>query len=138
MKRFVIGMAAIGVLVWGGTPSAHGQKATEMFIPIGQSPGLSGKITVIGTVETVDSRDQTVVVTGSAGSWEVKVTKNTRIWLDRSKLRLSNKYGTFADLKTGRLVEVKYEGTERKSKGPAEWIKVEVTTPTAKLEDTRQ
>ncbi len=137
MRRFLIGVVAIGVLLWGGTPYAHGQKATEMFVPLGQSPGLSGKVTIIGSIETISARNRTIVVTGSAGSWSVQVTKRTQIWLDRSKLRLSNQNGTFADLHKGRLVEVKYEGSKRKSKGPAEWIKVEITKPSAKLEERR-
>ncbi len=137
MRRFLIGVVAIGVLLWGGTPYAHGQKATEMFVPLGQSPGLSGKVTIIGSIETISARNRTIVVTGSAGSWSVQVTKRTQIWLDRSTLRLSSQNGTFADLRKGRLVEVKYEGSKRKSKGPAEWIKVEITKPSAKLEERR-
>ncbi len=137
MRRFLIGVVAIGVLLLGGTPYAHGQKATEMFVPLGQSPGLSGKVTIIGSIETISARNRTIVVTGSAGSWSVQVTKRTQIWLDRSTLRLSSQNGTFADLRKGRLVEVKYEGSKRKSKGPAEWIKVEITKPSAKLEERR-
>ncbi len=127
MLRFAIGVVVIVLLLWGGTPYAHGQKATEMFIPIGQSPGLSNKVTVVGTIESVDPGNQTLVVTGSAGTWTVQVTKTTRIWVDRSKLRESNTYGTFEDLQKGRVVEVKYEGIRRESTGPAEWIKVQVT-----------
>jgi hypothetical protein len=133
-----MGMVAIGALLWGSTPYAHSQKTTEMFIPLGQSPGLSGKITVIGTIEAVDAQNQTIVVAGSSEKWSAEVTKGTRIWLDRSKLGLSNQYGTFADLQAGRLVEVKYEGTERRSEGPAAWIKVQVTTPSAKVGEARQ
>jgi hypothetical protein len=124
-----MGMVVIGGLLWGGLPYAYGQKTTEMFIPIGQSPGLSGKVTIIGTIETVNARNRTIVVAGSSGKWSAEVTKGTHIWLDRSKLGLSSQYGTFADLREGRRVEVKYEGTERKSKGPAAWIKVQLTKP---------
>ena len=46
LKR-VMGVVAIGVLLLGGTPSAHGQKATEMYIPIGQSPGVSNKTSIV-------------------------------------------------------------------------------------------
>ena len=134
----VMGMVAIGALLWGSTPYAHSQKTTEMFIPLGQSPGLSGKITVIGTIEAVDAQNQTIVFAGSSGKWSAEVTKGTHIWLDRSKLGLSNQYGTFTDLQEGRLVEVKYEGTERRSEGPAAWIKVQVTTPSAKVGEARQ
>jgi hypothetical protein len=119
----------MGVLLIGGVPSAYGQKATEMFIPIGQSPGLSNKISIIGTIESIDVPAQTIVVAGPSGSWSATITDRTKIWLDRSKLRLSNQKGTFADLRKGLLAEVKYEGTERTSKGPADWVKVQVTAP---------
>ena len=125
----LMGMVAIGALLWGGTPYAHGQKTTEMFIPMGRSPGVSGKVTVIGTIETVNDRDRTIVVAGSSEKWSTKVTKRTHIWLDRSTLHLPTQYGTFADLQKGQMVEVYYEGRERRDKGPAEWIKVKVTEP---------
>ena len=54
------------------------------------------------------------------------MTSRTQIWLDRSKLRLSNQKGTLADLRKGLTVEVKYANGE-KEKGVAEWIKVELT-----------
>jgi hypothetical protein len=129
MSKAVIGVIAIGVLLLGGTPSAHGQKATEMFIPVGQSPGLSEKISIIGTIETIDARTQTVVVAGPSGSWSATITDRTKIWLDRSKLRLSNQKGKFTDLRKGLLAEVKYETAEGKGKGPADWIKVQITEP---------
>jgi hypothetical protein len=134
---FLMGMVAIGAVLWGGTPYAHGQKTTEMFVPLGQSPGLSGKVTIVGTIEAVDAQNQTIVVAGSSEKWSAEVTKGTHIWLDRSQLGLSSQYGKFADLQQGRLVEVKYEGSERKSMGPAEWIKVQLATPSAKLEEAR-
>ncbi len=50
-----------------------------------------------------------------------------RIAGGQSKLGRSNATGTFADLKVGSAVEVKYEGRTRgKSSGPAQWIKVEI------------
>lgn len=45
---------AIVIVALGGAIEASGQQATEMFIPIGQSPGLSSKESVIGTLESVD------------------------------------------------------------------------------------
>lgn len=127
--RLLLGVMGIGVLLGGGTPHAHGQKATEMFIPLGQSPGLSYKVTVIGRIAAVSPPARTVTVAGPARTWEAEVTDRTKIWLDRSKLRLPSQKGTFADLRKERLVEVKYEDDGRRGRGPAEWIKVEVTEP---------
>ena len=53
---------AIVIVVLGGTLEASGQQATEMFIPIGQSPGLSNKGNVIGTLESVDPGKQMVTI----------------------------------------------------------------------------
>jgi hypothetical protein len=131
MLKYVMGVIAIGVVLWGSSPNALGQKATEMFIPLGQSPGLSSKYTVIGTIETVDARNRTIIITGPSETWSAQITDQTKIWLDRSKLRLTNQKGTFADLRKGRLVEVKYEDANRKGKSPAGWIKVQVTSPGA-------
>jgi len=131
MLKVVMGVVGIGVLLLGGTPSAHGQKATEMFIPIGQSPGLSNKISIVGTIETIDARGQTIVVAGPSGSWDATITDRTKIWLDKSKLALPNQKGTFTDLRKGLLAEVKYEEAGV-SRGPADWIKVRITEPGGK------
>jgi hypothetical protein len=133
----MIGVVAIGALLLGGTLTAHGQKATEMFIPIGQSPGLSNKISIVGTIETIDARARTIVVAGPSGSWNTTITDRTKIWLDKSKLRLSNQKGTFTDLRKGLLVEVKYEETGV-SRGPADWVKVQITEPGVKPGEMRK
>jgi hypothetical protein len=137
MLKRVMGLVAIGVLLLGGTPTAYGQKATEIFIPIGQSPGVSNKTSIVGTIETIDARAQTIVVAGSSGSWSATITDRTKIWLDKSKLRLSNQKGTFTDLRKGLLVEVKYEETGV-SRGPADWVKVQITEPGGKPGEKRQ
>jgi hypothetical protein len=106
---------------------AHGQKATEQFIPIGQSPGVSLKYTSIGAIAAVDAGARTVTVADPAGRRTVRVTDKTRIWLDRTKIKQTNISGSFADLQTGRRVEVKYEDPARRD--VAEWVKVEVDRP---------
>lgn len=101
---------------------ARAQKATEQFIPIGQSPGLSGRATVIGTVEAVDAAARTMTVNAGATSYRCALTDRTRIWIDRSAQRLSATTGRLADLQKGRRVEVKFTDATRKT---AEWVKVE-------------
>jgi hypothetical protein len=101
---------------------AHGQKATEQYIPIGQSPGVSQKYSSIGEVAA-----QTVTIADPAGPRTVRITEKTRIWLDRTKLKQTNVPGRFADLQPGRRVEVKYADPERRD--VAEWVKVEISQP---------
>lgn len=103
---------------------AHGQKATEQYIPIGQSPGLSGKSTYVGPIEAVDPVTQSIKI---AGDHTVKISAQTRIWLDRSSLKLTNTTGAFTDLQPGRKAEVKFEDPERRD--AAEWVKVELARP---------
>ena len=106
-----------------GAFSVYAEKSTELYIPIGQSPGLSGKYTVMGKIDQVSPKNQTIKMSGASGSYTVKMTKNTSIYLDRSKAQLSNIYGTLADCKGGDLVEVKFEDNSHSK--PIEWIKVQ-------------
>lgn len=100
----------------------HGQQTTEQFIPMGKSPGVSGKYAWMGEIEQVDEQNRSITVKTESGSKTIKLTDKTRIWLDRSKLRTSSVKGSFADLKKGGKVEVKYV-KDRESE--AEWIKIE-------------
>ena len=115
------------VALLGAVSYAHGQKETERYIPIGQSPGLSQKHSSIGEIAEIDARQQTITFTEPAGRRTVKIAEKTRIWLDRTKLKQTNLRGSFADLQKGRRVEVKYEDPAHRE--VAEWVKVEVTQP---------
>jgi hypothetical protein len=116
----------ITALILSGLFSAqwvYGQKSTELYIPIGKSPGLSGKYTFIGKIETVDLEKRTITVGAPAGAQSVLISDQTKIWIDRSGLKQANVEGSFTDLQAGRRVEVKYRSYE--SKTDAEWVKVE-------------
>jgi hypothetical protein len=127
VRKPFVAVVVMGALLWGGPGAVNAQKTTEQFIPIGQSPGLSGKSTVIGKLQSVNPREQTCAVAGATGPLNVKVTERTKIWLDRSKLQQPNVKGTFADLRPGSTVEVKPEDQHRGvSGGPADWIKVQI------------
>src|SRR5688572_14788914 len=116
---------AIVVVSLGGTLEASGQQATEMFIPIGQSPGLSGKGSLIGTLESVDPGKRMVTISSPSGAQRVGITDRTLIWLDRSQQKQANHNGAINDLQKGRKVEVKLRKGEPKA--VAEWIKVQVS-----------
>ena len=97
--------------------SAGAQQATEQFIPIGKSPGLSPSRTYRGPIEAVNPATRTLVVAGR----EIGVDDATWIWLDRSALGQSNLRGGLSDCQPGRSVEIHFRGPERRS---AAWIKV--------------
>jgi hypothetical protein len=117
---------AIGVAVasLAGLESGFAQKMTEQYIPIGQSPGLSGEQTKIGNIEAVSVQEQALTVTGSSGSFSVQIAEDTHIWLDKSKMGSTNTIGTVSDLQAGRRIEVKYKDNDPQE--AAEWIKVEI------------
>ncbi len=109
-----------------GLAAAHDQEATELFIPIGQSPGMSSITTDIAEIAAVNSRLETVTLVEDGGTWSVAVSKRTRIWLDRSGHGLTNLSGGMEDLREGMVAEIKYADPTRRQL--ADWIKVAPVT----------
>jgi len=126
MRKHLLTVLGAAALLWGSASSAHGQRATEMFIPVGQSPGVSGKYSVVGKIKSISAQNQILTIAGSAGTHTATITSRTKIWLDRSKLRLANRSGTFSDCQEGQTVEIKYEDPKQMGRGAAEWIKIQV------------
>jgi hypothetical protein len=118
LNRFFAMAIVIGAL--GSAFEAVAQEATEMYIPIGQSPGISNKTSVVGTVQALNAAARTLTVTGPSGPQTFVITAKTRIWLDKSAQKQANQYGSLADLQQGRRVEVKPQPA-----GRADWIKVQ-------------
>ena len=118
-----ISLASLMLLLLGSIASAYAQKATEIFIPMGKSPGLSYKYTYMGKIESVNNQKRAIKADGR----NTRVTRDTKIWLDRTALKATNIAGRFADLKSGRQVEIKYADADRRQ--VAEWIKIKVTQP---------
>lgn len=116
--------AGTTIFLLGMIQSVSAQKATEIYIPVGQSPGLSGEYTTLGKVNTVNIQKQTISMSDAERSYELKITDSTQIWLDRSRLKLSNQMGSMKDIKEGMLAEVKYQKNERG--GAVEWIKLQL------------
>ena len=113
----LIAALALGAsMVW-----AH--PATERYIPIGKSPGLS-QIGTIGVIEAVNVAERSIRVDGQGAAHWVRLTDRTRIWLDRTHLEKNNLIGGFRDCEVGRTVEIRYQDSE--SRGVAAWIKIAV------------
>ena len=104
------------------SPLSLGQQSSEQFIPIGQSPGISGKLSYIGTITKIDRAENTLVLESDQGTKTVTITSTTRFWIDRSKVKQPNLMANFGNSEVGQLVEVKHDG---KNKNIADWIKIE-------------
>lgn len=125
--RWLACALGVAIMLVGVHASARAQKSTEQFIPIGSSPGLSKKHTSIGTIESLNARDGMFTISEAGLRRAIRITARTRIWLDRSKLKLPNLDGGTGDLQPGRRIEVKYENAVLRQ--VADWIKVEAPNP---------
>jgi len=122
MRKAALVVTGVFIMLLCNSSFSHGQKQTERFIPLGQSPGISGKYTTIGKIQAVNGQSRTLVIANESGTYTVTITDRTKIWLDRSKSKLSTIRVSMTDLKPGNLAEVKYED---ENKHIAEWIKVQ-------------
>jgi hypothetical protein len=120
LRRSIIALLLTSWLIPG---VAH--EETERYIPIGQSPGISGKYSYLGPIRSIDRAQQAVIVEDASGQRAVKVTPRTRIYLDRSASGLTNLTGSFEDCRIGYTVEIKY--VDARTKDEADWIKVRVS-----------
>jgi hypothetical protein len=121
----VLNKFVLAALLAGGASAVLGQKSNEILIPIGQSPGLSGKHTVIARVQSLVASDRSMtLMDATGGAVAVRPNAQTAIWLDRSHLKLPNRKGDFADLRKDMMVEVKFRNNDRAA-GVAEWIKLQ-------------
>jgi hypothetical protein len=102
--------------------AAAAQQSAERYVPIGESPGISGSQSVIGEITAVDSAVHTITVKGDHSERTFRMAEDTRIWLDRSNWRRPNLVGTFYDCVVGRDAEVMYAKDDM---GTARWVKVE-------------
>lgn len=118
---FVLGvMPAIVLFVTLG----HAQEATEVFIPIGQSPGVSRIQSVIGTIVSCDwSRG--IVVSTDKEQQTATLADDTKVYLDRSAAKKGGIEGSRSDCQKGRRVEVKYVYKGETRTARAEWIKIQ-------------
>lgn len=111
-------------------PGAAGaQQTTERYIPIGESPDLSGVMSAIGRIAQVDASRGEMWYETDGTTRSCSISVDTTIYVDRSKAGKENLVGGIDDLKPGRRVEVSYYHPEvRGGEAPADlahWIKVE-------------
>lgn len=102
---------------------AAAHPATERYIPIGESPGLSGSGTYIGRVRAVDDDTHTLTVEPEDGGARqtILITPASDMWLDRTRRGRPSEDASFDDCRRGRRIEVKLHEDSRE----ADWVKIE-------------
>lgn len=104
----------------------YAQQATEQYIPLGSSPGLSDNKAQTGKIESFSPAGAVLTIESHGIQVAAEITSQTRIWLDRSGLKLPNLRGAPSDLQAGRRCEVRFQELGSRK---AEWVKVEITEP---------
>ncbi len=120
MNTFSIPIMGAMVLLLAVLGPAQAHQATELYIPLGQSPGISNKVTHIGAIESVDAQSRSITVSGRT----VSIGQETEIYVDRSLLKQRSVTGSFSDLQTGRQVEIRYQ--DDAARRGARWVKVQI------------
>lgn len=101
-------------------PLARGQQATEVYIPIGKSPGISVSRSYIGEIRQVDYAARSIEMLGKDGAKSINVNDKTTYYLDRSHYRKKSTTGEMSDCKVGRRIEANVSDD-----GTVVWIKIE-------------
>jgi len=121
-RRRLASVLALAVALLVSADGAHAQRATERYIPLGQSPGASGTLTSIGTIVAVDREAHRISLEGPTGRVTAALQDSTSIWIDRHERGLGAATGSFADCYEGRMAEVKYADPDTRQ--VAEWVKL--------------
>ncbi len=109
----VVGLALAGAVpVW-----AH--PATELYIPIGKSPGVSHVKTRIGRIQSLAAALSGLTLATDAGPAYVAAGRATRIYLQFADPSRANQLGSYADCKQGLMAEAFIA-----EDGSVPWIKV--------------
>jgi hypothetical protein len=82
IKRFVAFGLLLGLVM---ISVAYGQKATEIYIPIGKSPGLSGKYSVIGEIASFNEDSKTLTIRHDGQAACVRSNTSTTAKLARAR-----------------------------------------------------
>lgn len=118
MKRTATVFLGTLFLIIGNT--ALSQQATEVYIPIGQSPGVSGRDSIIGSISTVDRERYRMMISVAGETKMVTMTPATRYYLDKTRARKQNKTSSFEDCEVGQRIEAYVDDD-----GNAVWVKIE-------------
>ena len=122
--KILIYMVLLSIISCMTTKTVMAQKETEVFIPIGASPGISGEHSIIGKIDSLefDSLNMKYIVELKGMNMAIQGDSSTVIYIDNSDKKKQSVIGDYSDMKIGQLAEVKFR--KPSSLGVAEWIKV--------------
>lgn len=96
------------------------QQTTEVYIPIGESPGVGDDESIIGSIVNVAYGEQRMTIAAAGETRTVAMTPKTRYYIDRSSQKARSEVGSYEDCETGMRVEV-YLNDD----GEAIWVKMQ-------------
>ncbi len=105
-------------LIAGALAFSH--PATERYIPIGASPGVSNVKSYVGAILSVRTTASGFTMSVEGDEKLIEVTEETKIYLDSGPGK-ANRIGTEEDCQVGRKVEVYL-----REDGTAYWVKIRV------------
>ena len=108
---------ASALLAAAAAAGAH--PATELYIPIGKSPGISNVKTRIGHIQSLAAATTGITIASQDGSTYVAFGRATKIYLQHADPGQANELGTYADCRAGLLAEAYVEDD-----GSVPWVKV--------------
>lgn len=97
------------------------QQATEVYIPIGESPGVSERDSIIGSISSVDHERYRMTISVAGQTRMVTMTPVTRYYVDNTRARTQSRKGSLEDCEVGQRIEVYIDDD-----GNALWVKTEV------------
>jgi hypothetical protein len=99
--------------------SAAGHQETEIYIPIGESPGISHIKSQIGRIQSVVAAQTGFTIQVQDSAKYFAFDKSTKIYLQYATPGMRNRLGGYADCQAGRTAEV-YAADD----GTVRWVKV--------------
>jgi hypothetical protein len=99
--------------------SAAGHQETELYIPIGESPGISHVKSRIGRIQSRAAAQNGITMLVQENPKYIVFDKTTKIYLQYATPGKRNRLGSYADCQVDRTAEF-YVGDD----GIVRWIKV--------------
>jgi len=116
MTSKMLPLTLLAMTVW---TEATAQRATEVYIPIGESPGISTSESVIGSVSSIEYAQYRMTITTPVASVTVMLTDRTLYYVDNSKQKIRSVTGGIEDCEVGSRVEAFVN-----DEGEVVWVKV--------------